>query len=147
MLIDDQSFHFFKSVIEKYGWLDLPASGNSMFPFIRQGNLCRFIHCDPLTIKKGDIILYVSPTGQLIAHRFVRTHQSKLLLKGDTNLGFDQPIEVERMIGKLVYVQKQRKRITQDQLIARIWGNMILAFPALTGLLRKHLNRKAHLQY
>jgi signal peptidase I len=147
MLIDDQSFNFFKLVIKKYGWLDLPASGNSMFPFIRQGNLCRFIQCDPSRIKKGDIILYYSKTGQLIAHRLVKAHQSTFLLKGDTNLGFDEPIEAEHMIGKLLYVQKQRKQITQNQLIARIWGIIILAFPVLSGLLRKHLNKKAKLQY
>ena len=151
MLIDIHTFTLLKKTINRDGWLELPASGNSMFPYIQKGNLCRFVACKPSLFKKGDVILYYSQTGQLIAHRFVRTttekNQSLFLLKGDTNLGFDQPIEEHWILGKLETVQKKHKKISADHLIVRNWGKLILAFPALSGILRNYLNRKLKLYF
>lgn len=151
MLIDIHTFTLLKKTIKKDGWLELPAYGNSMFPFIQEGNLCRFAPCKTSLLKKGDIILFYTQTGQLIAHRFVKTkmvkNQTLFLLKGDTNLGFDQPIEEHWILGKLVSVQKKHVKITPDHLIARTWGKLILTFPALSGILRQFLNRKFKLQY
>jgi signal peptidase I len=145
MLINEQVFQLLKSTIRKEGWLDLPAYGNSMYPFIQQGDLCRFVLVDPTLLKKGDVILFYSQTGQLIAHRFIRIHQSFFLLKGDTNTSYDLPVEAECILGKLVSIKKGKKQTTPNQLIPRIWASMILTFPPLSGLLQKHLNKKAHL--
>jgi signal peptidase I len=149
MLIDDQTFQLLNKTIKRDGWLDLPAFGNSMYPFIKQGNLCRFISCDSSIIKKGDIILFYSPSGYIVAHRLIsiKKIQSKLLfqLKGDTNLGCDPLIEEEQIIGKLVHVQKQNIQLNSDYFISRLWGGIILSYPALSGILRKYLNRKLQL--
>ena len=146
MLIDIHTFTLLKKTINRDGWLELPASGNSMFPYIQKGNLCRFVACKPFLFKKGDVILYYSQTGQLIAHRFVRSttekNQSLFLLKGDTNLGYDQLIEENRIIGKLVTIQKQHIKFAPDHFISVLWGKLILTFPILSGILRKHLNKK-----
>ena len=151
MLIDIHTFTLLKKTINRDGWLEIPASGNSMFPYIQKGNLCRFVACKPSLFKKGDVILYYSQTGQLIAHRFVRTttekNQSLFLLKGDTNLGFDQPIEAHWILGKLETVQKKHDKVSVDHFIVRIWGKLILSFPALSGILRNYLNRKLKLHF
>jgi signal peptidase len=151
MLIDNHTYLLLKRSIKKIGWLELPAYGNSMFPFIQQGNLCRFIPCDPSKLKKGDVILFYSQTSQLIAHRFVRMkrvdNQVQFLLKGDTNLGFDQLIGEEYVLGKLSSVKKRQMRISPDHFLARYWGKIILTFPLLSGMLRKYLNRKFKLQF
>lgn len=151
MLIDEQTFILLKRTINKDGWLELPASGYSMYPFIRQGNLCRFVPCNPSSLKKGDILLFHSLDGRLIAHRFIRTkwmnHQQRILLKGDTNLGFDLPIGEERVLGKLVSVQKQHFKLSPNHFISKLWGKLILTFPCLSGILQKYLNRKWKLQY
>lgn len=151
MLIDNLTFNLLKNAIKRDGSIELPASGYSMFPYIHQGNLCKFESFDPLVVKKGDVILFSSQEGQLIAHRFVgikkEQNQTFYLLKGDTNLGFDQPIEEERILGKLLSVQKQRLKIESDHVIAHIWGSIILTFPVLSGILRKYLNRKMNLQF
>lgn len=151
MQIDIHTFTLLKKAIKKDGSLELPASGNSMFPYIQNGNLCRFVPCNPSLFKKGDVILYYSQTGQLIAHRFVEKrivkNQSLFFLKGDTNLGFDQPIEEHWILGKLVSIQKKHVKITHDHLIGRIWGGLILAFPILSGFLRSYLDRKLNLHF
>ncbi|MFD0829818.1 S24/S26 family peptidase [Neobacillus sp. M.A.Huq-85] len=151
MLIDNLTFTILKKTIDKNGWLELPAYGNSMYPFIRQGNHCRFVPCQPLSLKKGEVILFHSQDGKLIAHRFIRTkminQQQHFLFKGDTNLGFDQPIGEERILGRLVSVKKQHLKLSPDHISAKLWGKFILAFPGMSGILRKYLNRKLNLQY
>lgn len=151
MLIDDNTYTLLKNAINKDGWLKLPAYGNSMFPFIKEGNVCDFVPLDPSLLKKGDVVLFYSPSGLLIAHRFVevKSGNNQLLfkLKGDTNLGFDPLICKERILGKLVSVQKNHLKISPDHFIPRIWGEMILTLPILSGILRKYLNRNVHYQY
>jgi signal peptidase I len=151
MLIDETTFKLLKSAIHKDGWINLPAYGNSMFPYIQQGDLCRFTPCDPALIKKGDVILFYSETGQLIAHRFVQkktiNNKQLFLFKGDTNLGFDQPIEEENILGRLISIEKQTIKITSNHISARLWGKLILMVPALSGILRKLINRKYKLQF
>jgi signal peptidase I len=151
MLIDEMTFSLLKSAINRDGWLNLPAYGDSMFPYIQQGDLCRFTPCNPAFIRKGDVILFSSDSGQLIAHRFVqkKTIKNKQLFvfKGDTNLGFDQPVEQERILGRLVSIEKQNIKITSNQVSSRLWGKIILTIPALSGVLRKLINRKYKLQF
>jgi signal peptidase len=151
MLIDDSTFILLKQSIKNNKWLELPAFGNSMFPFIQQGDHCRFVPLDCSSLTKGDILLYRSQEGQLIAHRFVEIQwkdgQRMFLLKGDTNLGFDQPIAEDRILGKLVTVRKKRVTIAPDHFIAAAWGKMILSFPIISEILRKYLNSRFNLQY
>jgi signal peptidase I len=151
MLIDETTFKLLKSLIYKDGWLNLPAYGNSMFPYIQQGDLCRFTPCAPALINKGDVILYFSENGQLIAHRFVqkKTIKSKqwFVFKGDTNLGFDQPVEEEKILGRLISIEKRIFNISCNHISARLWGKLILMIPVLPGILRKLINRKNKLQF
>jgi signal peptidase I len=151
MLIDHNTFQLLKRSIQSAGWLELPAIGNSMYPLIQQGEICRFNPIEAFSIKKGDILLFYTEKGQLIAHRLYRMermyNQQFYLLKGDTNLGFDAPIQGDRIIGKLVCVQKKNKVIRPESLLPFFWGKVIQSFPLLSGILRKYLNRNVHLQY
>jgi len=146
MLIDHNTLLFLKSTIKKDGWLELPSFGNSMYPYIKQGNLCRFALCQPELLKKGDVILFYTKTGKLIAHRLVSIkkveNQRFFKLKGDTNLGVDQLIDEDQIMGKLISVKKKHGIVTQEGLLARFWGKVILTFPVLSGILRRYLNNK-----
>lgn len=144
MLVDEATFSLLKRTIQKEGWLDLPATGNSMFPLIHHGNICRFIHCDSSSIQKGDIILFYSDSDQLIAHRFVERKSSQagtfFLFKGDTNLGYDHPVENGRILGRLASIQKKHMKFTPDDFGARMWSSLILKTPVFSAILRNYLN-------
>lgn len=146
MLIDHNTFLLLQNTIRKDGWIELPSFGNSMYPFIHQGNLCRFVHCQTAYLRKGDVILFYTKTGQLIGHRLVSikivNNQRLFQFKGDTNLGFDELIGEDQILGKLVCVQKKHRKLTPEDCLAKLWGGIILTFPAISGILRKYLNRK-----
>lgn len=146
MLVDHGTIKLLKSKIHSDGYLDLPADGNSMFPLIRKGDICRFFRADPSRLKKGDILLFHFPSGPLVAHRYIYTRESNDLpfyyLKGDSNLGFDQPIREEQMIGILAFIQRGKKKIWMNEISASLWRWLILSFPILSEIVRRYLNRK-----
>ncbi|MFD2214036.1 signal peptidase I [Metabacillus endolithicus] len=131
--------------IKKYGWIDLPSYGTSMFPYIKKGNVCRFVAFDEMNVKKGDILLYHTNTGQLIAHRLLSVlkqdnNQKQFVLKGDTNLCSDEPINQNQIIGKLITIQTTKRKKYANKFHAIVWSNIILSFPFLSKLLRYSLS-------
>lgn len=142
MQVSTETVFLISKKIEKIGWIDLPAIGNSMFPFIRKDDICRFVACKPDDLKKGDIVLFYTSTGQLVAHRFYKTiihnKEEQYLFKGDTNVRFDEPICTEQIIGELAVIQKKRVIIDKNSRIVRIW-NWIICVPITSRLLRKYL--------
>ncbi|MBO1512384.1 signal peptidase I [Metabacillus bambusae] len=132
--------------MQKYGWMDLPSYGTSMYPFIQKGNICRFVEFNEKTVKKGDILLYHSSSGQLIAHRFLGEKkikdQLKYELKGDTNICSDELINQDQIIGKLVTINKQKKKVYITDLSAILWGYMIVSIPYISKILKSYLSLK-----
>jgi signal peptidase len=130
-----------QSTIKKKGWISLPSEGNSMFPLIQQGEVCRFESFDPATSKKGDIVLFWSTDGKLVAHRVYKMGNT-FICKGDTNLRFDEPISLERILGKLVSIKKQNHEIKLNHSMVTFWSKLILTFPFICTILRVYLTRR-----
>lgn len=132
-----------KHSLNKNGWIDLPAKGVSMFPFIREGNICRFILQEPALLKKGEIVLFTSSSNQLIAHRlcssFFVNGEQYFLFKGDSNLGFDELVKANQIIGKLSLIQS--KRVQSHNFFANLYGRLILSAPILSRLFRIYLDK------
>lgn len=151
MLFDQETILFLKVAIEKDGFLELPAHGNSMFPLIKRGDVCRFVPCSPGSLMKGDIILFHNDQGQLIAHRFIEVEANNdvrhYLFKGDTNLGYDQPVTADQLIGRLTFIKKKQQEISTHDATPQLWGKLLLTLPILSGALRKYLNWKSHYTY
>lgn len=134
-------------VIRKHRWIELPAKGTSMYPYIREGDACTFETCSPSDLEKGDVILFYNVQGQLIAHRFIKTMmiagEKYLMCKGDTNLGFDEPILPQQVIGKLMYIKRGDNKSSTSTWGSVVWGEAILRFPSLAQMLRMYIDRKA----
>jgi signal peptidase I len=136
-----------KDLIKKQGWMDLPADGTSMYPLIKKGDICRFISHEASKIKKGDVLLFRTLSGNLVAHRLVRiyTHHNQVmyLLKGDTNLGVDEPITETQIMGELAFIKRGKKKMNVSNPVLHAWGKVVLFFPVLSALLRSFLNKKS----
>ncbi|MGF9965382.1 S24/S26 family peptidase [Bacillus rhizoplanae] len=140
-----------KYLLQKQGWVDLPSSGVSMYPLIKEGDICRFISLDcNETLRKGEVVLFVSDQGQLIGHRYYYTFVENGVLyyvcKGDTNVSFDSPVTTSQLIGKLVYIKKKKFQRNAQGFIARLWGFIVLAFPILPRGCKKYLYLRTRLK-
>ncbi len=134
-----------KQVIRAKGWIELKSTGCSMFPLIREQDLCRFHPCDEPAVRRGDILLFHSPDGHLIAHRcrqilFVHGER-RFRCQGDANGRMDDPIAADRLIGRLVQIGRQRKvigangRAWKIRTALMLWLPSVLAWPRLQWLL------------
>jgi signal peptidase len=150
LLFNKETLQLITHVIQKNGWIELPAQGTSMYPFIKKGDICRFIACETSSIRKGDIILFRTSLGSLVAHRFYQSksinHQIQYHFKGDTNLGHDEAIAHDQIIGKLNWIRRNKTIIHVTDLSAHVWSKIILSFPILSLILRIYLNRKESTQ-
>lgn len=142
--LDQETVQLLKQTVEKDGFIRLPAQGDSMFPLIRNDDLCRFTAYDLSKLKKGDIVLFCTPSGQLVAHRFFYAKEIAgtihFIFKGDTNLGFDEPVQAENVIGKLTKIEKQGTTLDMNDVTSVLWKKLIQSFPILSGWLRNYLN-------
>ncbi|WP_051250709.1 signal peptidase I [Paenibacillus harenae] len=141
---NDALFQLLARIMQRDGRLVIPAKGSSMFPLIREGNLCRFRPVMTENIRKGDIILFSTESGQLIAHRLltVMRREERLLYicKGDTNLGCDEPIRREQMLGVLYSIRKARKELHMSDRSVSLWTKAVIALPIISQGLNRYLS-------
>lgn len=150
MLANQETLKLIQDVLRKKGYIDIPSYGHSMEPYIKKGDLCRFVPFKPPSIKKGDVVLYIAATGQLIGHRvkeIVYKNKVKVYrLKGDTNLGFDEEVGAEQFIGQLLLIQRGEKILEPSDFSLRCWTQMVLTFPHLSVILNKRVMKKRAVQ-
>lgn len=124
--------------------VSLTAHGQSMFPFIQQGDRCTFIAQEPDQYTRGDVILYQDQSGKLIAHRLLAKKTDALdhpflIVKGDTNLNADPPVHSDQIIGVLTHVAPSRRIIRISHLYYRTWCHLVLHISYISWFLHKYL--------
>lgn len=130
-----------KVILEKKGWVDIPARGVSMLPLIEEGDVCRFTPLSAASsLQKGEIFLFQSEDGRIIGHRyfhsFVKEQNLYHIFKGDTNVQFDPPVLPDQVIGKLVVIKKRGLKLHTDGRLVKGWSRLILTLPLLPRLFK-----------
>ncbi|HEX8141787.1 MAG TPA: hypothetical protein VF553_04270 [Pyrinomonadaceae bacterium] len=90
--------------------------GHSMQPTIRDGEAVTVAPVNPRTVKRGDILLYSTGAG-VIAHRVVAVSRDAaagryFLLRGDSSSTTDKPVAAHQVLGRIVYVEREGRRIS-----------------------------------
>lgn len=95
----------------------IPTVGTSMYPHIRYGEV---IHIQPARLSGlaiGDVAVYVAGR-RMVAHRVVSKgkdeHGPFVVTKGDSFPASDAPVRPEQVLGKVVAVEKGRRRLALD---------------------------------
>jgi len=97
------------AVLEKGVPFRFTAPGHSMTPFIRDGDV---ITVAPGRIRFGDMVAFVSPhSGKLTVHRVVRISRDGYLIKGDNTLEPDGTVPRTSLLGRVVGVEHQSRRV------------------------------------
>lgn len=93
------------------GYTMYRVSSGSMEPTLKVGDIILSSECDPMTLKKDDIITYDGTVGEFkdkrVTHRVVKAPYKDsgsyyLVTKGDDNPVEDSPINVSQVRGKYV---------------------------------------------
>ena len=121
------------------------ASGTSMFPFLRKGDL---LTIEPLSmdeIKRGDVVVF-ERDEKWIAHRVIKIHSNEGLTefttRGDARVSNDPPVRKENYIGLVSYLERNNKRISLTSFRKKISTQFILLGGKPLSFFLNHLARK-----
>jgi hypothetical protein len=101
------------------------APGHSMWPLIRSNDALIVHPIDPAAVAAGDILLYRSGAG-LTAHRCIQVLREGdapggacFLFKGDAGSQPDAPVAAPNLLGKVIAVERDGRRI--DPYSLSVW--------------------------
>lgn len=118
-----------KEVLAEGSCLRVRGLGWSMYHLIRNGDS---IVIEPKSIRElniGDIILFQLPGRGYIAHRLIKKNgPTGLITKGDNLLCFDQPVSIDNVVGRVIRIERNGKRIILTSVIGRIFSFLIAWF-------------------
>ncbi|MCO7124225.1 S24/S26 family peptidase [Sporolactobacillus shoreicorticis] len=131
-------------VLKNRGEILMNARGQSMFPYIQEGDSCLFCSYPSSMLRPGQIALYRTDSDQLIAHRYLGKEdgvsaKELYLFKGDSNFKADKPVHSEQIVGILTSVQTfdHSKRLSHK--FHLYWSQTMLHLPILSWLLNMYL--------
>lgn len=119
--------------------LRIRATGRSMSPFLKGGEI--------LTIKKvpdscfhiGDLIFFKTRYGSLLLHRIIRKKYKDIVIlqtKGDAVLGADEPVSEHDILGKVCIIEKNifgmsTKRVHMESPLWKTINYMLAIFSSV----------------
>ncbi|MEA2336364.1 MAG: hypothetical protein QOE82_371 [Thermoanaerobaculia bacterium] len=84
------------------------ASGDSMYPAIRDGDYLHIVPCNAAELRRGDVVLAMTERG-LTAHRVVGVEGAggvvQVTTRGDNALHIDEPIAPPAILGRVERVE------------------------------------------
>lgn len=117
------------------------ATGQSMFPTIRNGEV---VHVEPLGGRKlrcGDVVLFRSKS-EFKAHRIIRIKCGAFITRGDASLQVDGEVSRDQILGRVVAKEdgKTGKMVGLSGVVARVE----FRFRRARARLGRLLPRKTH---
>ena len=82
----------------------LPVRGNSMRPFIQNGNNCVELHPLPPVLRKGDVVLARTSKGYYVLHRVTAISPDLLTLEGDGNISLRETCRPSDVLARAEWV-------------------------------------------
>jgi hypothetical protein len=126
------------------------ARGGSMRPWIREGDLLTAAPLEAGGLRLGEIALYRTEAGALLAHRVIGQGQGHWLARGDAAWGPVEIVPMEWVLGRVVLRQRRGRRRRLDtpwaRLAARLWHALwpwnLRAYSAAATIRRRLLPEK-----
>lgn len=110
------------------------ASGLSMSPFIKDGDVVTIRPLGSTPPRTGDIAAFLYPgTGRVAVHRIVREKSGRFSLKGDNVPDIDGSLPLDRILGTVSRVERDGAKVS----LGGRAGAAAIASMSRTGLLSK----------
>lgn len=116
------------------------ARGNSMRPFILDGDLVEVQPIETHKPNRGDVVLCRLHDGRLVVHRVIQVAQDYVLIQGDALPYPDGRIPYTQVLGKVDTVFRRNKQIQMNT----PWKKFLVGFWLVLTPLRSILLRGIH---
>jgi signal peptidase I len=101
---------FFADILNRGLSLRLRATGRSMAPFLRGGEIVTIKKVPCASLRIGDLIFFKNRESSLLLHRIVKKQRTGTGLvfqtKGDAVTGIDDPVHENKILGKVRTIEK-----------------------------------------
>lgn len=91
------------------------AQGESMRPFIRDGDILEIAPVNGEEIRLGDVIFYHVGERRTVAHRviekIIQNDKPIFLTKGDSNTGEGEKVYLEQVLGRVKAIERSKRKI------------------------------------
>ena len=104
--------------------VELRAGGVSMLPLLWPRMRLHTEPCD--NFRRGDIAVYISNNGKLIAHRIVQIKEENILLQGDSCLKPDTIVAPKQIVGIVTKVHIGNKTLSVSGRIGQLYSHLVL---------------------
>jgi signal peptidase I len=117
-----------KKLLDHGALLRFQAHGRSMYPFIKNGDIIIIESRNGSSVSTGDIIFYRRPDGSTTAHRLVQIKSREdsmiLITKGDAMKYADPPVSDKQVMGRVIVIEGQRKKLRLNGWPGRFFGKV-----------------------
>ena len=101
-----------QAVLDKGVPFRFQATGFSMIPFVRDGDVITVAPLAGGTPGLGDVVAFVRPnTGKLAVHRVVGNLSSAFLIRGDNTQETDGLVPAGNILGRVTRVERDGRRV------------------------------------
>ncbi|GEM_PF-1251380 len=120
-----------EEILRKGSSIRFKATGASMYPFIRDGDIVCAEPIELRNIEYADIVLFRTPAGKMVIHRVIKLKKVNkaiisIVTKGDSSLAPDGEVYPEAILGRVVSVENRTGVLRLDKKIPR-FANLLYA--------------------
>jgi len=113
-----------EEILKRGNYLRFRVRGESMSPFLRDGQVVIVKRFDPSEVRAGDIIFCRCPPSRIVIHRLIKktseNGRTVFITKADASFHFDLPVYPENILGKIVTIEKGGRYIKLDAPLAKL---------------------------
>jgi len=116
-----------KDALARGASLRFRARGNSMRPFIKDGDILNIKPIEATEVQIGDVILF-RQGRRILVHRVVKRRvepEVMLIVKGDSRLRPDGPVHPDQLLGKVTGVERGGRTINVDRGVVKLAGTLL----------------------
>ena len=123
--------------------LHINPEGISMLPLIKAGRDSVYINSITFeNANKGDIVLYRNEYNLLVLHRLVKKTPTAFYTVGDNQLISAGPYDKEKLLGKMIGMERGGRYLDSRQPSMRIYGRLWMFRRRILLIARGILRRK-----
>lgn len=101
-----------RAVLDKGKPFRFQATGGSMSPFVRDGDVITVSPLSDIPPRLGDVVAFIRPeSGKLVVHRVVGKRDGSYLIKGDSAPDCADVIPRANILGRVTRVERDGKRV------------------------------------
>ena len=125
------------------------ASGNSMYPMIREGDLLLIQPIMEVCVRLGEVILLKKSNVRLLAHRVIKKIRRRgsicYVTQGDHTSINDGCIPLADILGVVKSIERDGRIINSSNLIYKMLGKFMVFYLRTDPNKRRLLNKLSHL--